>query len=355
VSFCAYTVVKHEAMAVRRGRSELVAPDDLDYDRHEALHVSSPEERALSADRATRAAEALQRLKPDELRAMWLKAMGNSYAQIAETTGWSATKVNRALAEGRKRFLERFDGIETGAECQRWHPVLSAMVDGEASAAEVAELRPHLRNCPGCRATLKGLHKSERSLAAVLPVSLLGAGMKLGGLLERVLPSAAAADGGGAAGAGGLSLLGIGGAKLAGLLAAGAAASAGGGLVIAGQAHHRASLRNAVPATRPAATAGVSASQAVRTPGGVAQPDHVRVAPRRSGAERRLVARRHRPGGRLEFAPAGREVAAAADAAVTRPQVTPQMATTSTRIAPRSVPITPAGADATRGEFAPQP
>jgi RNA polymerase sigma factor (sigma-70 family) len=86
-----HVVVKHEAMAVRRGRSELVAPDDLDYDRHEALHVSSPEERALSNDRATRAAEALQRLKPDELRAMWLKAMGNSYAQIAETTGWSAT------------------------------------------------------------------------------------------------------------------------------------------------------------------------------------------------------------------------------------------------------------------------
>jgi hypothetical protein len=354
VSFCAYTVVKHEAMEVRRGRSELVAPDDLDYDRHEALHVSSPEERALSTDRTARAAEALQRLKPDELRAMWLKAMGNSYAQIAETTGWSATKVNRALAEGRKRFLERFDGIETGAECRRWHPVLSAMVDGEASAAKVAELRPHLRNCPGCRATLKGLHKSERSLAAVLPVGLLGAGVKLGGLLERVLPSAAAADGAGAAGAGGLSLLGMGGAKLAGLLAAGAAASAGGGLVIAGQHHHRSPLRHAVPATRPTTTR-VTTGPPVRTLGPAAQTDHVRVAPRRSGVERRLVARRHRSSGRLEFAPAGREVAAAADAAASRPQVTPQTPTTSTRTAPRSVPITPAGADATRGEFAPQP
>jgi RNA polymerase sigma factor (sigma-70 family) len=68
-------VVKREAMEVRRARAEAVTSTDIDYDGV-AAETSSPEERAMSADRATRAAEALQRLKPQELRALWLKALG---------------------------------------------------------------------------------------------------------------------------------------------------------------------------------------------------------------------------------------------------------------------------------------
>ncbi|MCZ4493762.1 MAG: hypothetical protein JWP53_2693, partial [Conexibacter sp.] len=185
-----HVVVKREAMEVRRGRSELVAAEDIDFDRHESPHVSSPEERVLSTDRTTRAAEALRRLKPQELRALWLKALGHSYAEIGEVTGYSATKVNRCLTEGRKSFLERFEGIETGEECRRWQVVLSAMVDGEATAAQLTDVRPHLRNCPACRATLRGLHRAERPLAAVLPVGLVGAGMKVLGVFERLLPGA---------------------------------------------------------------------------------------------------------------------------------------------------------------------
>jgi DNA-directed RNA polymerase specialized sigma24 family protein len=78
-----HVVVKREAMEVRRGRSELVATEDIDFDRHESPDVSSPEDRLLSTDRATRAAEALRRLKPQELRAMWLRALGHSYADAA--------------------------------------------------------------------------------------------------------------------------------------------------------------------------------------------------------------------------------------------------------------------------------
>jgi RNA polymerase sigma factor (sigma-70 family) len=86
-----HVVVKREAMEVRRGRSESVAAEDIDFDHHEAQTVASPEERAISAERATRAAEALRRLKPQELRAMWLKALGHSYAEIGQATGYSAT------------------------------------------------------------------------------------------------------------------------------------------------------------------------------------------------------------------------------------------------------------------------
>src|SRR4051812_11450176 len=101
--------------------------------------------------------------------------MGNSYQEICDATGWSYTKVNRCLAEGRKSFLARYAGIEEGEECRRWAPVISAMVDGEASAEQLIALRPHLRNCAACRAMVRELRGSNAPLAALFPVGALGA------------------------------------------------------------------------------------------------------------------------------------------------------------------------------------
>ncbi|MEA2148505.1 MAG: hypothetical protein QOD69_335 [Solirubrobacteraceae bacterium] len=168
-----HVVVKREAQAIRRSRKNLVSTSDVDYDTHESGRVPTPDEQLLSFDLVSRSAEALQRLKPQELRALWLKAQGHSYNDIGAITGWSYTKVNRCLTEGRRNFLERYAGIESGAECERWMPVISAMVDGEATPEQIVELRPHLRNCPGCRATLKALHDSSAPLTAVLPVPLV--------------------------------------------------------------------------------------------------------------------------------------------------------------------------------------
>jgi RNA polymerase sigma factor (sigma-70 family) len=168
-----HVVVKHEAQAIRRSRAKLVGSADVDLDAQEARRLPSPDEQLLSFDMVSRSAEALQRLKPQELRALWLKAQGHSYNEIAALTGWSYTKVNRCLTEGRRNFLERYAGIESGAECERWMPVISAMVDGEATPDQVLDLRPHLRNCPGCRATLKALKDSSAPLSAVLPVPLV--------------------------------------------------------------------------------------------------------------------------------------------------------------------------------------
>ena len=164
-----HTVVKHEAMAVRRSRQRMVAAEDVDLDAHES-DASSCEERVARFELVARAAEALQRLKPQELRALWLKAEGHSYQEIASMTGWSYTKVNRCLTEGRRSFLERYAGIESGAECERWAPVISAMVDGEATRGQLEDLRPHLRRCPGCRAMARQLHETVVPVAAVLPV-----------------------------------------------------------------------------------------------------------------------------------------------------------------------------------------
>ncbi len=165
-----HTVVKREAKSIRRSRQKLVGSSDVDLDAHEARRLPTPEEQLLSFDMVNRSAEALQRLKPQELRALWLKAQGHSYSEIGAITGWSYTKVNRCLAEGRRSFLERYAGIESGDECERWMPVLCAMVDGEATPEQIAELRPHLRNCPGCRGRLKAMQGSCEPLAAVLPI-----------------------------------------------------------------------------------------------------------------------------------------------------------------------------------------
>ncbi|MGH2943938.1 MAG: sigma factor, partial [Solirubrobacteraceae bacterium] len=152
-----HVVVKREAQAIRRSRTKLVASHDVDLDDHEARSLPTPDERLAMFDRVGRTAEALQRLKPQELRALWLRAQGHSYNDIGVMTGWSYTKVNRCLTEGRRSFLARYASIESGAECERWQPVISAMVDGEATPEQLTDLRPHLRNCPGCRATLKAL------------------------------------------------------------------------------------------------------------------------------------------------------------------------------------------------------
>jgi hypothetical protein len=77
--------------------------------------------------------------------------------------------VNRCITEGRKAFVDRVRGIESGAECERLAPLLSALVDGEASAEDMATLRPHLRGCLACRSTLREYRAAPARAAALVP------------------------------------------------------------------------------------------------------------------------------------------------------------------------------------------
>ncbi len=165
-----HVVVKHEAMAVRRARLELVGTEEALLDAALSDGAEGAEDRVLRWERLSRSAEALQRLKPQELTALWLKASGLSYAEIADRQGWTYTKVNRCVTEGRRAFLARYAGIETGAECERWAPVVAALVDGEATAEQLGAARPHLRRCAACRATVRELRVAGPGLAGVLPV-----------------------------------------------------------------------------------------------------------------------------------------------------------------------------------------
>ena len=77
--------------------------------------------------------------------------------------------MNRCLSEGRRRFADRLAGIESGAECDRLAPQLSALADGEARAEDMAALRTHLRTCLICRARLRDYRAAPARVAAFAP------------------------------------------------------------------------------------------------------------------------------------------------------------------------------------------
>jgi RNA polymerase sigma factor (sigma-70 family) len=102
-------VTRHEAIAVRRARERTLGSGGAAPD---ALLDSMPSETPGPLEAAERrealeaARRALAELKADHRRAIVLQAQGYSYAEIAERCGWTYTKVNRCLAEGRARLRD---------------------------------------------------------------------------------------------------------------------------------------------------------------------------------------------------------------------------------------------------------
>jgi RNA polymerase sigma factor (sigma-70 family) len=167
-------VIRNEALAIRRARGESVGRDDVDLDARVAADLRALEDRLASRERSARSAEALRELKPDEALALLMKAEGHSYQEIAESQGWTYTKVNRSITEGRARFLKSFRAIEEGESCERLAPVLAALAAGSATTVQLREARPHLRHCAHCRAALRAMHVPlRRRVAALLPFGVV--------------------------------------------------------------------------------------------------------------------------------------------------------------------------------------
>src|SRR3954454_7247226 len=170
------TVVKHEAFAVRKSSGRVALADDEEI---AALDAGAwTDDQAERFERLRVGAEAMASLKPQEIRCLLLKAEGLSYQEICEATGWSYTKVNRCITEGRRAFLKRVAGIESGAECERLAPLISKVADGEADAAEMRTVRPHLKGCLACKATLREYRATPTRLAGLVPpvVAMAGGG-----------------------------------------------------------------------------------------------------------------------------------------------------------------------------------
>ncbi len=166
------TVVKHEALAIRRYRERMLGVGDDGVGDPIARIASSgagPGERLELGEQVARSREALQALKPAELRSLTLLAAGYSYAEIGEITGFSQTKVNRCLAEGRQRFRHLLTRSEDGSRCAELAPLLSAYCDGEANDEDAAAVREHLRACAACRTAMRAYRATPAAVAALAP------------------------------------------------------------------------------------------------------------------------------------------------------------------------------------------
>lgn len=92
------------------------------------------------------------------------------------------------ITEGRRRFLRAYDELEEKAACPTFAADLAELARGTAASETVLALRPHLRHCPACRATLRELRGGRRRVAAwlPLPVAVWLAGRR-GGAGDRML------------------------------------------------------------------------------------------------------------------------------------------------------------------------
>ncbi|HZJ29539.1 MAG TPA: sigma-70 family RNA polymerase sigma factor, partial [Solirubrobacterales bacterium] len=191
-----FVVVRNEALSLRRRRRRLLGDHATDVDEDESwsdpvdlipARGPSPEESVAFREMVGRAGEALRAIKPDQRRALGLLGEGYSYAEIQSMTGWSHTKVNRLLAEGRKRFRQLYTEVENGDRCEQLAASLSRFCDGEAAEEERRTLATHLRTCANCRSTLASYRAAPRA-AALLPAVPPGGGS----LVERAQEALAA-------------------------------------------------------------------------------------------------------------------------------------------------------------------
>jgi RNA polymerase sigma factor (sigma-70 family) len=100
-------VTRREALRLRRSRERLLdswSGETEGFLDQIPCHRPDPYERLERRERVGDAVRLLKRLKPHERLALVLQAHGYSYAEIRELCGWTYTKVNRCLAEGRARL-----------------------------------------------------------------------------------------------------------------------------------------------------------------------------------------------------------------------------------------------------------
>ena len=106
------TTIKREAWSQRRRAhrareipirtAEPGGEDGHDFTAYFPDPAPDPAERAVDREHVEEVRSHLRALKPDERVALGLLAFGYSYAEIGAINGWSHTKVNRCISEGRE-------------------------------------------------------------------------------------------------------------------------------------------------------------------------------------------------------------------------------------------------------------
>lgn len=184
-----HVVIKREAVRVREARGNH-APLDVDLaDARQVRRGGSDhtDEQLHRIDLAQRAGEALSTLKEAEAQALCARAQGLSYEEISEVYGWSYTKVNRAVTEGRRAFVEHYLALEQGSLCEHTATHLESYLDGSLRTRDRVRMQAHLQRCAGCRAVLHAERSAERSLAALLPPAIPAGDRSISGWMQQHL------------------------------------------------------------------------------------------------------------------------------------------------------------------------
>ena len=178
----ARTVIRNEALAIRKARERTLgrpgstaggqdrSPDEPDWVGAIPSGRRAPEEEVEGREEVARSREALALLKPQELKALTQLAAGMSYAEIQAANGWTRTKVNRCLAEGREKLRSVVRESEAGERCRSIEPLISAAADRELEPEAARTVRNHLAVCGGCRAMLREYRRIPAAVVGVGPV-----------------------------------------------------------------------------------------------------------------------------------------------------------------------------------------
>lgn len=106
---CAWEIARRSRRTERRTAT---TPDESFDDPMDSLPAAGPDP-ADSAERSEEfslIAAYFRELKTDERTALVLLGLGYSYREIADSQGWTYTKVNRCVFEGRARLRELLRG-----------------------------------------------------------------------------------------------------------------------------------------------------------------------------------------------------------------------------------------------------
>lgn len=169
----AWTVVRNEALMQHRRESKSAVGEFEQITQNLTADVEPMDAKLIGDETVSRGREALLRLKPEQTRCLLLRADGYDYKDICARTGFSYTKVNRLISEGRRALRERFTSIERGETCRRLDGVISMLADGEPLREEARrDVELHLRNCMACKAQLREYRLTPRKVASLMPVGI---------------------------------------------------------------------------------------------------------------------------------------------------------------------------------------
>ncbi len=159
-----------------------------------------PARAASLAEQRAQVANAVATMNEHQRTAMVLRDVeGWSYDEIATFMGMSRNAVGVLLSRARLKFrtefrLQQLDVDALVDECREMLPLMSAVLDGEATEEEKERLQAHLAACPICRQTMEELAGAATTLRSMVPLApVLAIKIALIGKTATVVGAAAGA------------------------------------------------------------------------------------------------------------------------------------------------------------------